>query len=277
MPIWIDYRERALLCLNPDLKQITPPVGDLWIGDLSGTDLLSGGVILERKTVSDLEASFLDGRYHEQRGRLLAYANQHKVAIGYVIEGTLKGRTGRLTESALEKFIIRLQFHHRIPVLKTSDAEDTLRLAKFIEEQWVHDEGTLAWQSDLGSTSTPVSLSYVKSECRDTSTSFLIGTLTQCRGVSEALAKIISKHFITLESILKATSNELAMVTDPDNPKRKLGKVVAERLYGLLHHTIPDAPLYTVKIKMPKSTLPSKDALPSKVNVGADQQCLIEE
>jgi ERCC4-type nuclease len=257
MPIWIDYRERALLSLNNNLKQITPPVGDIWIGDLSGTNLISGGVILERKTISDFEASFLDGRYHEQRGRLLAYANEHKVAIGYIIEGVIEGRLGRLSGSTLEKFIIRLQFHHRIPVIKTSSADDTLHIAHLIEEQWAHDKGKLAWQSDLGSTSTPVSLSYVKSECRDTSNTFLIGTLTQCRGISEAMAKLIIQEFVTLEKILSATPGELALVADPTAPKRKLGKAVSERLHGLLHNTISDIPLKSVKVKV-KYTKPSK-------------------
>jgi ERCC4-type nuclease len=270
MPIWIDYRERALLALHPNLKQITPPVGDLWIGDLSGTNLLRGGVILERKTISDFEASFLDGRYHEQRGRLLAYANEHKVAIGYVIEGQIKGRSGRLSDAALEKFIIRLQFHHRIPVIKTGSVEETLRIAHLIDEQWAHDEGKLAWDLEKSSGQTPVSLSYVKSECRDTSETFLIGTLTQCRGVSEALAKLISKEFITLEQILKATSGELAAVCDPTNPKRKVGTAVAQRLYGLLHHTIIDKPLHTVKVKMPTTKL-------TKVKIEPQQICMIQE
>ena len=269
MPIWIDYRERALLALNPDLKQITPPVGDIWIGDLSGVNLLSGGVILERKTIADFEASFLDGRYHEQRGRLLAYANGHKVAIGYVIEGSIEGKTGRLSEAALEKFIIRLQFHHRIPVVKTTGAEDTMRISKFIDEQWSHDEGKLAWDSDKGSTQTPVSLSYVKSECRDTAETFIIGTLTQCRGISEALAKLIVKQLGTLENILKADSGDLAAICDPENPKRKVGKAVGERLYGLLHNTEVKVPVKHVK---PVKATSKPHYVKAKI-----QECMIQD
>jgi ERCC4-type nuclease len=264
MPIWIDYREKSLLTLSPTGKQFTPPVGDLWIGDLSGTSLLSGGVILERKTVADLEASILDGRYKEQRGRLLAYANEHRVAMGYVIEGPLKGWSGRLAETALRKHITRLLFHHRIPVLQTRNVEETLHMAELIEEQWIQDKGQFSWDSTLGSTLTPVASSYVKSECRDTPTSFLIGTLTQCRGISEALARIIVKQFTTLESILKLTLLELAGVTDPENPKRKVGKAVAERLYGLLHHTTLDLPLRNVTVRMPKKVV-------------TPQECLIED
>jgi ERCC4-type nuclease len=234
MPVLIDYREKLLLRLAPTYKEFTPPVGDIWIGDLSGTDLLAGGVILERKTGADLEASILDGRYSEQRGRLLAYALEHKVAVGYVIEGILDRLDARLTESALLKHITRLQFHHRIPVIQTASPQETLRIAALLEEQFVKDKGQFSWQSGAGSTSTPVAASYVKSVCRDSPEAFLLGVLTQCRGVSEALARLIVAKYPTLESLMAATAEGLALISDPANPKRKVGKAVAERLHGLL-------------------------------------------
>ena len=244
MPIWFDYRERALIKLAPTVKEITPPVGDIWIGDLSGNNLMTGGVILERKTGADLEASIMDGRYREQRGRLLAYAAEHKVAVGYVIEGMLDRLDGRMTESALLKHITRLQFHHRIPVVQTASSKDTVRLAELIEEQWVKDCGKFAWpcltmpgSADTGATSsTAVVASYIKSACRDTPETFLLGTLTQCRGISEAMGRFILVKYPTLETLMAAQAADLAVIGDPQNTaKKRLGKAVAERLYGLLH------------------------------------------
>jgi ERCC4-type nuclease len=238
MPIWFDYREKALLKLAPSVKELTPPVGDIWIGDLSGCDLKAGGVILERKTGTDLEASIMDGRYKEQRSRLLAYAQEHKVAVGYVVEGILDRLGARLPESALLKHITRLQFHHRIPVVQTACAKETVTLAELIEAQWVKDEGKFSWNCDSNSangTGTAVAASYIKSACRDSPDTFLLGTLTQCRGISEALARVIMRSFPSLESLMAATAADLTLVTDTTNPKRKVGKVVAERLYGLLH------------------------------------------
>ena len=231
MPIWIDYREKLLLRLQPTIKDISPSVGDIWIGDMSGTDLLAGGVILERKTGADLEASIIDGRYSEQRGRLLAYANQHKVAIGYVIEGILDRLDARLTESALLKHLTRLQFHHRIPVIQTASPQETLRIAALIEEQWIKDKGQFSWQSGAGSSSTPVAASYVKAACRDSPEAFMLGVLTQCRGVSEAVARQILGKYNGLTELLGASAADIASIGD----KRKVGKAVAERLYGLLH------------------------------------------
>ena len=243
MPIWFDYREKALLKLAPTVKELTPPVGDIWIGDLSGAsgtsgaNLLAGGVILERKTAADLEASIIDGRYKEQRGRLLAYSKEHRVAFGYVIEGDLDRLGARLDESALLKHITRLQSHHRIPVVQTASAKETVRLAELIEAQWVKDGGKFAFEcltstgDSAANSSAFTAASYIKSACRDSPDTFLLGTLTQCRGISEALARLIMSKYPTLEDLMGATASDLAAISEG---KRKVGKAVAERLHGLL-------------------------------------------
>ena len=249
MPIWFDYREKTLLKLAPTVKELSPPVGDIWIGDLSGacgTNLQAGGVILERKTASDLEASIIDGRYKEQRGRLLAYSKEHKVAFGYVIEGDLDRIGARLDESALLKHITRLQFHHRIPVVQTACARETVRLAELIEAQWTKDGGKFAWEcltSCNDSTSTAfTAASYIKSACRDSPDTFLLGTLSQCRGISEGLARLIMSKYSTLEALMTATAVDLACIVEPPPSKRKVGKAVADRLYGLLHTVALNTP-----------------------------------
>lgn len=238
MPIWLDYRERGLQGLDPTLKTITPPVGDIWIGELNESgNLLEGGVVLERKSLQDLEASVIDGRYEEQRGRLLAYANEHKVAIGYVIEGITDGFQGRrFTGDSVLKFISRIQFHHRIPVFQTKSLEATLALSRLIELEWAKDKTGFSWQSGAGNSSTPVAASYTKSNSRDSPESFLLGVLTQCRGVSEGLARIILEKVVNLEGLMEKKEEELAVMADSTG-KRKVGKAVAARLYGLLHPT----------------------------------------
>ena len=69
----VDIREQGLRpLLNCAIKQL--PVGDIWIGTTE-EDISENGVILERKTVADLEASILDSRYREQRSRMISYAS----------------------------------------------------------------------------------------------------------------------------------------------------------------------------------------------------------
>lgn len=253
MPIWLDYRERGLQALAPTFQIITPPVGDIWIGDMSGNLLQEGGVILERKSLTDLEASIIDGRYEEQRGRMLAYASEQKVAIGYVIEGQTKGFQGRrFTGDSVLKLISQIQFKHRIPVFQTASMEDTLALAVIIEGEWVKAKGNFSWQMGAGNGATPVAASYTKSNSRDTPESFLIGVLTQCRGVSEGLARIILDKVVNLEGLMKATEPEIAAMADSGG-KRKVGKAVAARLYGLLH----------LKVENPSQHSSSSGGLPS--------------
>jgi ERCC4-type nuclease len=232
MPIWLDFREKNLLRLCPEAKEHTPPVGDIWIGDLSGCDLLAGGVILERKTAADLDASILDGRYREQRGRLLAYAQAHNVSFGYVIEGPLDQLGLRLGESALQKHLTRLQLHHKIPVFQTEGLAGTITLSRLIAQQVADPKVPGGFPYKASGSDAAVALTYNKSQARDDPLAFYTGVLTQCRGVSEAVAKAIQKKFGTLEALMAASVADLAAI---ENGKRKIGSAVATRLHGLLH------------------------------------------
>jgi ERCC4-type nuclease len=115
--------------------------------------------------------------------------------------------------------------------------EDTLALAQIIEGEWVKAKGQFSWQVGAGNGATPIAASYTKSNSRDTADSFLLGVLTQCRGISEALARIILEKVGSLKTLMEKTEVELAEMTDG---KRKVGKAVAARLYGLLHHITLD-------------------------------------
>ncbi len=98
----LDDRERGLIGLLPSWTVSHLSVGDIWIGlDASGSGPAPYGLILERKTAADLEASILDGRYREQRARLLAVAAERQAHPVYVIEGDLDRLGARLSRSVL--------------------------------------------------------------------------------------------------------------------------------------------------------------------------------
>ena len=82
MALTIDRRERSLIQLLPEASIETLDVGDVWCR-------LGDGVIsfvVERKRVDDFAASIIDGRWHEQKSRLLALG----CAILFVIEGDFR-------------------------------------------------------------------------------------------------------------------------------------------------------------------------------------------
>ena len=83
MSIILDSREHHLIKQLPSL-----PVEQLDIGDIHirHNDKI---IIIERKTVQDLRQSIGDGRYREQKQRLISFNNSNKDTskIMYIIEG----------------------------------------------------------------------------------------------------------------------------------------------------------------------------------------------
>ena len=124
----LDDREHGLRELLPSWPIAHLAVGDIWIGYSETQEILENGLIIERKSVADLEASILDNRYREQRSRIMAYATEKKAHAIYIIEGELD-RLGhvRLTKQALLKYITRLSIRYHIPVFLTA----SLKLSTF--------------------------------------------------------------------------------------------------------------------------------------------------
>ena len=126
--MWVcDFRERELIPRLPAISTRNLPVGDIWIG-LSGENVAVGGIVAERKSVADLEASILDGRYREQRVRLLTYCQQHGGRPLYIIEGQMDRISGKFTEDVLRKFLNRLQIRYGVAVIHTDCLDSTARL-----------------------------------------------------------------------------------------------------------------------------------------------------
>lgn len=73
--------------LGPAVEARSLPLGDvlwIWRNEITGEELVSGWIV-ERKTFADLSASICDGRYDEQKGRLLEAPNLRGVI--FLVEG----------------------------------------------------------------------------------------------------------------------------------------------------------------------------------------------
>lgn len=278
LSIFVDDREHALIsCLEASAGERSAdtssfirhlPVGDIWIGvkgEESVTNICPNGIVCERKTVADLEASILDNRYREQRSRLISFCTEHKAHPCYIIEGSLDrsgrsvssvpkptfGEIGeakkkakstegqsqdqgkgheRLAKKALLKHLTRLSFRYHISVFLTKSVEETAELCQIMAEQFKADPTTFEM---------PAQMTYIETrgktrqENTDDPRTFACSVLMCCRGVSAAGAQaILDGCGGTLEGVWKATSEELAAIL---LGKRKLGKAVAGRLHSLLH------------------------------------------
>ena len=149
----VDSREARLA---DGLKVIGVPfqtagldVGDFMIQTEAGEPLM----VVERKSLADFAASNADGRYREQRARLMAVRGSG-VAVLYVLEGAwslgdpLK-MYGRTPEKQLQRLVTRLVLRYGMPVMQTEGILDTARLAALLLEQLTDDPTVFVPEGDL--------------------------------------------------------------------------------------------------------------------------------
>ena len=127
----VDVRERGLIAeltgLGIPFTTAGLAVGDILIQTAEGEPLL----VAERKSHADFAASLMDGRYREQRARLMATRGQG-VAVLYILEGIWSPNVDRMyhggtSEIQLQRLTSRLVLRYGMPVLHTASIKETAR------------------------------------------------------------------------------------------------------------------------------------------------------
>ena len=194
--------------------------------------MVEGGIVIERKSIRDLEASILDGRYREQRGRILSFCEENKTQPMYILEGSLSSSTGRLQKSALMKFIQRLVLHYQIPVIQTASVSETAELLQTMMEQWKEDPTRLKQTTERIKMTDGIFIK--KRENALEPTQFAISCLAQCPGVSVNMAIAILAECKSLKGVMEKPVKELAEIKIGN---RRVGPVVSKRLHEILNYT----------------------------------------
>ena len=138
----VDVRESKLMTT---LTQLSIPyttasldVGDFLIQGVDGEPLL----VAERKSHADFAASNKDGRYREQRARLMAVRGSG-VAVLYILEGvwtpTETKLYGNVSENTLKRLTTRLMLRYALPVLSSESILDTARWCRVLLSQLTDD------------------------------------------------------------------------------------------------------------------------------------------
>jgi ERCC4-type nuclease len=237
----IDTREHALKkCLTQatqafETRALT--VGDIWITRKEPlADNAINGIIFERKSLADMQASLFDGRWREQKARLLHVCHEQKMRPAYILEGSLSFPPSNLSASAIRKLVNRLQFHHDIPVLWSETVDDTADLVKTALEQFQADP--TAFQKWTGETAAAdqgaywQTLSAVKKTNNDDPEVFARQVLALCPGLSIQVADAIMKAAgPRLADVFAKDEKTLADIKTPSG--RRVGPVVAKRLLAL--------------------------------------------
>ena len=123
----IDYREKALIALLS--THLTVEIENLQIGDIQIRNNEKMELIFERKTISDLNSSIRDGRYHEQKQRLLSNIDRNRII--YLIEGTIPENNRYIEKDKIYSGILHSMFRDGLTVYRT---EGLVESAQFIAE-----------------------------------------------------------------------------------------------------------------------------------------------
>ena len=142
----IDNRENKLIGYLETKKEIPFKKKQLLLGDIQlivnkeeNDDHSFIDYVIERKTIKDLLASVKDGRYKEQKGRIISHIEQKNIgAFFYIIEGSshyLKPNEKTIYQGALISISLRDNIH----IIKTDTIYDTgdflIRLYKRVNKE----------------------------------------------------------------------------------------------------------------------------------------------
>jgi len=199
MLLFLDNRERHLEeSLNIPHEVVQLDIGDVVIKDDQGTPIC----IIERKTVADLAASIKDGRYKEQKIRLMSHAADTNAIMIYIIEGKMSFNENAyafgLSNKSIISAIINTQLRDKVHVFHTNSLIDT---ANCIECIWKRLE-KLRLPSRDGGAATSIEDKYAElvaikpqKKANMTQDIVLLSQLSSIPGISSKKAQLVVDHF----------------------------------------------------------------------------------
>ena len=242
----IDVREKILKDYfigknNVEIKQLD-------LGDIIFTRDEEILIIIERKTITDLRASIKDGRHREQKIRLLSNFKRHK--IYYLIEGDILDfeiKYGDKDIKSLYGAMINSLVRDNLKIIRTIDINESIKYIETMFEKlnkqpslFINDESCEEKLENKDYCSA------IKIKKKDNITSHVcfISQLCQIQGVSINIAKKILEHYSSMYSLCLSykdleKSDAIKLLIDIEidtntGKKRKLGKVLSERIYNFL-------------------------------------------
>ena len=151
----LDNREKDLKSAFPDATYKNLDLGDIQINinkEDGSTELF---LLIERKTMKDLISSVNDGRYREQKKRLLESIPREKIM--YLLEGHLDDIPGQM--KTLFGMIINSIFRDKLHILRFECIEETIYFIKRVIKKLNDNDENIMTHLKNNSSSTSTSAS----------------------------------------------------------------------------------------------------------------------
>lgn len=205
----IDSREppeikTALQTLNTKCEQLH--VGDYLFQDEEGNVQL----VIERKSICDLQSSLKDGRFREQRSRLL----ELNCKIIYIIEGKL------INDNCISGALENMALYHNICIIPTINIQHTIHILQSLYKK-------------VGEKYIPPYVSLFKGRKKqDHSKKPIEMMLETIPGISPIVSKAICDVYPTPAILIKnLQENPNVLYGLEITSKRKLGPKLADKIY----------------------------------------------
>lgn len=237
---YIDMRERDLcekLTSQLSFETKALDVGDMQILDVISNEIL---VLIERKTLSDLSSSITDGRYKEQKQRLL-HAISNRTKKIYVIEG--EDMTDfHLDKSVFDGVMINTVVRDGIMIYRTKNLDETVNMMIHIQKN-VEDHYEEILENFLGvPNEKDVEYQIFKTVKKENMTEKIVfrAMLSMIPQVSNTIADVLIEKYENMERMIieireEDTNEMLHKISEMKygTAQRRIGEVTAMRI--LLH------------------------------------------
>ena len=202
-----DSRELKLKTLLESSKNeaITLTEKFLDLGDIifkkDGEEIL----IVERKTLGDLYSSIQDGRYKEQKIRLMGNYSIEKIV--YIIEGNISQQNINFfknSKSITSGALLNMTFRDKIKVLRTKDINETCELLYSIGSKIIKNPEFFSVSNNGNTTDSISYLDTIKMAKKDNMNPKLcnILQLSQIPGVSKMMAQTIIEKYGSISNLI---------------------------------------------------------------------------
>lgn len=197
-------RHAALFDLVQKSADFEAHLEPLTVGDY----LIDGGVIVERKTYADFATSLVDGRLFPQAAALAR--SPHRPVV--LLEGPKPPHMPDVHAHALKGAVVSLAVMWRLPVIHARDPEDSLRVLRFLAQQFARTGPGILQRYDRK----PKRLASRK-----------LYVLQGLPGVGPALANRLLIQFGSVEGVVTASEGMLTQV-------RGIGSKKAQQIRNLV-------------------------------------------
>ena len=239
MEVIIDTREKCIINKLKENRDIL--VQQLNIGDIIikyNNDIV---IIIERKTIKDLSASIKDGRYREQKKRLLE--NYPSTKIYYLIEGEYESNKYLLPNKTIISSMLNIMIRDNIKVIRTNSLNQSIEYLEILFDKVSKNFNELF--NNNSEDKTYISTLKVKKKDNLTPSICFQLQLNQIPGVSNNISNCVLKTYnsmyklISTYNTLETEKDKLSLLENlkydiANNKQRKVGKVISNRIYNYL-------------------------------------------